>query len=84
MSENYRKTHTTISPLRNAEDRWRSEAGEESAWYRMTEREAVILPALRIGGEKISKHKEDGKKSHRNYSKVEKSIHEYFGFVGSS
>lgn len=84
FAENYRKTHTTISPLRSAEDRQRSEASEEPAWYRMTGRDAVILPALRIGGEKISKHNGYGKKIHRNYSKVEKKTYAYFGFVGSS
>lgn len=64
-------------------DRQRSEAGEEPAWYTVTGRDALILPALRIRGEKISKHKGDGKKNHRNYSKVEKMTYAYFGFVGS-
>lgn len=58
--------------------------GEDSAWYTMTGRDAVILSALKIGREKINKLKGDGKKNQRNYSKVEKMTYAYFGFVGSS
>lgn len=64
-------------------DRQRRESGEEPAWYTVTGRDAVIRPALRIGGEKISKLKGNGKKNHRNYSKVEKMTYAYFAFVGS-
>lgn len=84
FSENNRNRLYTISSLRNAVDRQSSEPGEEPAPYTVTGRDAVILLALRIGGEQIGKLKEDEKKSPRNDPRVEKMTYAYFGFVGST
>lgn len=52
--------------------------------YTITGRNAVLLPALRIQGEKTGKIKENEKKNPRNDSRRCLSAYAYFGFVGST